>query len=137
VLADLDSKLPFLDNYFDKIVCNLVLSYVRHPQKTLDELYRILAPGGTLVITTLKPYADLSAVYRNFLAQADTPEEVAEARNLLANAGLIRARESEGHFKFFGEIELMGMMLELGATHPVVSRSFANQANVAAMIKNR
>ncbi len=135
VLADLDHKLPFLDNYVDKICCNLVLSYVRHPQHTLQEFFRILAPGGVLVITSLKPYADLSVVYRNFLEKEDTPEAIAEAKQLLANAGLIRARESEGHFKFFSEAELMGMMLELGAKNPTVVRSFANQANIAVMRK--
>ena len=135
ILSDLDHKLPFLDNYFDTICCSLVLSYVKSASKSLRELYRVLAPGGTIIISSLKPYADLSVVYRNFLAQADTPEDIADAKKLLTNAGLIRARETEGHFKFFGETEFMGMLLELGAKHPMVVRSFANQANIAVLTK--
>ena len=52
VLADLREKLPFPDNYFDKIACNNTL-YVIPKEKQLDvleELYRILRPGGKLVI---------------------------------------------------------------------------------------
>jgi ubiquinone/menaquinone biosynthesis C-methylase UbiE len=134
-LADLDHRLPFMDNYFDKICCNLVLSYVHHPQNTLKELYRVLAPGGKLLITTLKPFADLSAVYKSFVEQATTSEDILEARKLLTNAGAIRSKESEGYFKFFGENELMGMMLSIGAKDPMVCRSFANQANIAVVKK--
>jgi ubiquinone/menaquinone biosynthesis C-methylase UbiE/pimeloyl-ACP methyl ester carboxylesterase len=135
VLADLDHKLPFLDGYFQKIYCNLVLSYVRHYHNALRELYRVLAPGGVLVVTSLKPYADLSAVYRNFLDQAKNAADIEEAKGLLANAGLIRSRESEGHYKFFSEAELTGMMLELGIENPKVVRAFANQANIAVIRK--
>jgi ubiquinone/menaquinone biosynthesis C-methylase UbiE len=135
VFADLDHRLPFLDGYFQKIYCNLVLSYVRHYQNALRELYRVLAPGGALVITSLKPHADLSAIYRNFLNQAKNAEDIEQAKALLTNAGLIRSRESEGHYKFFSDAELTGMILELGVEKPTIVRSFSNQANIAVIKK--
>jgi ubiquinone/menaquinone biosynthesis C-methylase UbiE len=53
VLADLREKLPFPDNYFDKIACNNTL-YIIPKEKQLDvlkELYRILKPEGKIIIT--------------------------------------------------------------------------------------
>jgi ubiquinone/menaquinone biosynthesis C-methylase UbiE len=135
VWADLDEKLPFIDNYAQKICCNLVLSYVRHPHLALKELYRVLAPGGTLVVTSLKPFADLSLIYRRFLQMAETEQDIAEARKLLSNAGLIRAREAEGHFKFFSQTELIGMAHELGVRDAKAMLTFSDQASVVAIRK--
>jgi alpha-beta hydrolase superfamily lysophospholipase/SAM-dependent methyltransferase len=59
-LADLNMPLPFRDNQFDRIVSNLVIGYLRDPMFTLRELLRVLAPNGKLVLTNLKPHADLS-----------------------------------------------------------------------------
>jgi len=56
VLADLREKLPFPDNYFDKIASNNTL-YIIPKEKQLDtlkEFYRILKPGGKIVIANLK-----------------------------------------------------------------------------------
>ncbi|PLX81243.1 MAG: SAM-dependent methyltransferase [Desulfuromonas sp.] len=43
-------QLPFADASFDAAVVTLVLCSVNHPEKSLDELYRILKPGGKLVL---------------------------------------------------------------------------------------
>jgi len=67
VLADLSQKLPFSDNYFDKIACNNTL--YAFPKETqliiLKEFLRILKPGGKLVVNNpkkgwkpIKIYAD-------------------------------------------------------------------------------
>ena len=56
VLADLAKKLPFPDNYFDKIASNNTLYILSKKQqlKTLQELYRILKPAGRIVLSNLK-----------------------------------------------------------------------------------
>jgi ubiquinone/menaquinone biosynthesis C-methylase UbiE len=135
ILADLERPLPFKDNYFDKISCNLVISYVKNPIDTVGELIRVLKPGGPIVITTLKPYADTSEIYRNFVEKAENEEEIEEARKLLSNAGSIKQKEIEGHFRFFSEGELITIMGKAGIKDIKVFRSFANQANVAVGIK--
>jgi len=52
VLADLTEKLPFPDNYFDKIACNNALYAIPENRQlaVLKEFYRILKPGGKVVI---------------------------------------------------------------------------------------
>ena len=50
-LGSLDS-LPYPDSYFDTVVCTDVLEHVDNEIRTLDELFRVLRPGGTAIITT-------------------------------------------------------------------------------------
>lgn len=56
VLADLREKLPFSDNYFDKIASNNTLYAVPKEKQleTLKELYRILKPGGKIVMSNMQ-----------------------------------------------------------------------------------
>jgi ubiquinone/menaquinone biosynthesis C-methylase UbiE len=53
--------LPFLDNYFDKVISNTALEFIADGEKAVSELFRVLKPGGTLVIATLNrlsPWAE-------------------------------------------------------------------------------
>jgi ubiquinone/menaquinone biosynthesis C-methylase UbiE/DNA-directed RNA polymerase subunit E'/Rpb7 len=43
-------KINMLDNSADLITCLMVLHHVKDPEKTIEELYRILSPGGYLLI---------------------------------------------------------------------------------------
>lgn len=43
--------LPFADNTFDHVVCSEVLEHIHDYQKALDEINRVLRPGGTLNIS--------------------------------------------------------------------------------------
>ncbi|MCA9477511.1 MAG: methyltransferase domain-containing protein, partial [Nitrospira sp.] len=49
---------------FDRILSNLVLGYIKKPEAALQELYRVLAPGGRMVISNLKPDGDFSGIYQ-------------------------------------------------------------------------
>lgn len=51
VLGD-SHKLPFKENFFDKIVASEVLEHLEDDQKALKEIYKILKPNGILVIST-------------------------------------------------------------------------------------
>lgn len=44
-------KLPFEDEFFDKIECSEVIEHVYVPQKMIKEFSRVLKIGGTLVIS--------------------------------------------------------------------------------------
>ncbi len=135
LLRDLEEGLPCKDNSFDKICCNLVVSYLKDPQKALKDMYLKLKPGGTIVASSLKPYNDLSLVYKSYLDQNVTKEDVLEGRNLLSSAGKIKHKEKQGHYKFFSEKELEQMMKKAGYSEISVYRAFGNQANVAVARK--
>jgi len=44
--------LPFLDNYFDRIICSEVIEHVWEDTRVLKEMARILKPKGRIAITT-------------------------------------------------------------------------------------
>lgn len=51
-LADVKADicdLPFEENSYDLILCNHVLEHIPEDQKAMEELYRVLKPGGTLI----------------------------------------------------------------------------------------
>jgi SAM-dependent methyltransferase/ribosome-associated toxin RatA of RatAB toxin-antitoxin module len=129
---DLEKTLPFNDNSFDKICCNLVISYLKNPFFSLKELFRVLKPGGRIVITSLKPHPDLSYIYKNFVSSANDEEEIKEARLLLSGAGKIKQRESEGHYCFFSERQFKGLFSRLKAVNVKDYRTFGDQVIVIA-----
>lgn len=52
-LADVKADicdLPFEDNSFDFILCNHVLEHIPDDEKAMQELFRILKPGGTAIL---------------------------------------------------------------------------------------
>lgn len=44
-------RLPFEDQVFDTVLCNQVLEHVPEPQQAMDEMARLLRPGGYLILT--------------------------------------------------------------------------------------
>jgi SAM-dependent methyltransferase len=45
------TNLLFSEGSFSTVICLEVLEYVDDPKRALSELYRVLAPGGTLVLS--------------------------------------------------------------------------------------
>lgn len=43
--------IPFPTQIFDVVFCSNVLDHVTSPKRTLDEIYRVLKPGGYFVLT--------------------------------------------------------------------------------------
>ncbi|BDF69242.1 hypothetical protein CE91St41_02230 [Oscillospiraceae bacterium] len=103
-------EMPFPDGSFDCVVSNGSLHEWEQPRRVLDEIYRVLRPGGRYCITdlrrdvaawkkwficaTTKPAA-LRPGYRSSLAAAYTPPEIAE---LLAGSRLSGAKVEAGFF---------------------------------------
>jgi ubiquinone/menaquinone biosynthesis C-methylase UbiE/alpha-beta hydrolase superfamily lysophospholipase len=133
--ADLEWPLPFVDNFFDRVVCNLVIGYVRDPLFTIRELVRVCSPYGRVVVTNLKSHADLSEIFRNFSKTAENEEQILEGRHLLNNSGKIKQGEGDGYFHFFDKHELTMLLQAAGANRPRVYSAFANQAYVAVADK--
>ena len=52
-LADVKAdicNLPFNDNHYDVILCNHVLEHIPNDTKAMQELYRVLKPGGMAIL---------------------------------------------------------------------------------------
>jgi predicted SAM-dependent methyltransferase len=52
-LADVKAdicQLPFADNQYDVILCNHVLEHIPNDTKAMQELYRVLKPGGMAIL---------------------------------------------------------------------------------------
>jgi ubiquinone/menaquinone biosynthesis C-methylase UbiE len=108
---------------------------VQEPKLALRELWRVIRPGGKMVVTSLKPSADLSEVYRNFISVAESSREFEEGRKLLSNAGMIKIREIRGLYHFYTERELKEVVREAGFIRAKTCRSFGDQANVVVCSK--
>ena len=132
---DMQHPLPFRENQFDKIISNLVLGYVPNPEAALQELFRILAPGGRMVISNLKPDGDFSEIYQNLVNQAHHADQRNDARELLNNYGKIRQAEKEGQFRFFGPTEWEKALDLLNCVHAGVYPTFGNQAYLIVLEK--
>ncbi|HWK44717.1 MAG TPA: class I SAM-dependent methyltransferase [Stellaceae bacterium] len=50
VVADCQKRLPFPDNHFDRVVAIHVLEHLPDLPKALDEIRRVLRPGGSFAI---------------------------------------------------------------------------------------
>lgn len=44
-------NIPVNDSTYDHIICNQVLEHISEPQLVIDELARVLKPGGTILFT--------------------------------------------------------------------------------------
>ena len=128
--ANGNGTLPFAPHTYDVVCCSLVVSYLRHPDRFLAELHRITRPGGTVVISTLKPHCDLSELYRTFVDQQAKQTDLESARNLLRAATIIRLKAEAGHYTFFTEEELGELVTAAGFRVIESRRSFGNQANI-------
>lgn len=51
ILGDAQA-LGIRDAAFDVVLCTEVLEHLPEPQKGIDEMFRVLRPGGTLILTT-------------------------------------------------------------------------------------
>ncbi len=65
-------NLPFKDNQFDVVLCNHVLEHIEDDKKAMQELYRVLKPGGFGVFQVPQDL-NLEKTYEDF--SITSPEE--------------------------------------------------------------
>ncbi|TVZ25646.1 methyltransferase family protein [Gillisia sp. Hel_I_86] len=66
-------QLPFEDNQFDLVTCQTVLIHVPKPQQALEEMKRVLKPGGTLLC--VEPNNIIQSLTKTSLSKNDSIEE--------------------------------------------------------------
>lgn len=77
--------MPFDDGRFDQVLCFHALTYADDPTEVLSEAHRVLAPGGDLVIVTLREHehADVARAY----SQVNRGFSATSLSDMLAAAG--------------------------------------------------
>jgi SAM-dependent methyltransferase len=67
ILGDAQA-MGIVDGVFDVVLCTEVLEHLPEPQRAIDEMFRVLKPGGTLLLTTrfLFPIHDAPHDYFRF-----------------------------------------------------------------------
>jgi len=148
--GDYDSVLTLglPENHFTKIVASLFISYLHNPDYALAECHRMLRPGGTLVVSSMKPDSDISTIFTNYIRKVMTPncpEEgekddeggASAARAMLNEAAGLFELEEDGFFKFYTSDELTRLLSGAGFVEIKVLPSMGNpaQANVAVARK--
>ncbi|OGD79204.1 hypothetical protein A2368_00480 [Candidatus Collierbacteria bacterium RIFOXYB1_FULL_49_13] len=99
-----DAKLPFKNASFDVITALAIIEHVEHPHTMLREVYRLLRPGGKLLLTTPSLYG----------------KPLLDALSLLR---LISRAEILDHKRYYLPLTLRNALIQTGFTTPVV-RSF-------------
>lgn len=58
-------KIPFSASYFDTVISNCVLNLVEDKEKAIKEIFRVLKPGGKVLISDIVSEAQLPEEIRN------------------------------------------------------------------------
>jgi len=67
-------SLPFPDASFDLVTCNMVLEHLPEPSPMFQEMSRVLAPGGTLLVHT--PNTRNYLIFANIIAKKLLPRSI-------------------------------------------------------------
>lgn len=72
--TDLNKKIPIDDNYFDIILCTMVLLHIKNWDNIFSEFNRILKKSGKFIFMTVHPFADINED-SNYFEIENTEEE--------------------------------------------------------------
>ncbi|MBI2664000.1 class I SAM-dependent methyltransferase [Candidatus Woesearchaeota archaeon] len=90
IIADCNKKLPFKSNSFDLAWCSEVIEHLDNPEKSVNEMRRVLKPGGIMIITTPNSRC---LIYRLLSAFGMPPQKV----------------QNPEHKHFFGEKDVRNL----------------------------
>jgi len=130
VCSDVDSPatgaVPLRDGIADAILASLLISYVNDATGLLREAFRLLKPGGRLVVSSLREDADISGIYVHGVAELP-PDRVRAhfgdsavahfdslQRTFLNDAAKILELEEAGQFRFWSEARLVDLVRKVG-----------------------
>lgn len=92
---------------FDKVICFSIFPHILHPQKALSEIYRVLHPGGRLLILHTSGSHDLNHFHAslNSVVCHDRLLPAAEMVPLIRKAGLMERFIDERENLYWVEVE--------------------------------
>jgi len=143
----LNLSYPFADNSCTKLVASLFLSYLYNPHYAVAQFYRILKPGGTAIISSMKPDSDVSMIFTRYTeslrrtggcsADNPLPEKLTAAMDMLNEAAGLFELEQEGYFKFFTAEELIAICENSGFKSIQVFRSLGTPPQALIVVARK
>ena len=127
--------LPFADHSFDRIVATLSLSFAHSPLHALRELFRVLKPGGRLVVSAFTPSADVARLYRPSLPELGMNAFAGEARTTLNRMAQCCMGLRIGQLHAFEENSVSSYLAQITPVPPRVLRALSGQLLLAAAEK--
>lgn len=118
ICGDLTEKLPFLDNYFDKVVSNNAI-YTISPEKrdgTIKEIYRVLKPSGIFVVSNVREGFKPIEIYKEHIKKVIKKDGAVQTIKILLKMAwptikmfyynsLIKKEGAQGSYAFFKKEE--------------------------------
>lgn len=154
VAANLDSSrdgagIPLADGSADAVLASLLVNYLAEPRALLAEISRVLRPGGRLVMSGMRPDADVSKIcvagvgeLRSGLAAKlwrsdEVPDIDQPLQEFISNGARLLDLEEAGAFNFWGADELGAMVtspyLRIASLHP----SFGDPPQALVVVAER
>jgi ubiquinone/menaquinone biosynthesis C-methylase UbiE len=150
--ADFESLgaiIPIEDAKLDAVLASLLISYLASPERLLDEMRRIVRPGGRIVVSSMVRDADAMMIFRDGVMEHATAEArdklgVGEdqvfddlVRDFLNDGSRLVDLEERGRFQFFDEAELSSMVARAGFVDVRASLSFGDPPQAAIVSARR
>ncbi len=140
----LSERLDLGYQCYDRVLSSLVLPYVINAEYTASAFYRALRDGGLAVVSTMRPDADISKVYADFVDRVERGDYVPPAgipaetvlndlREYANSAAFLLRLAEEGTFRFFSAGQMLKLLRNAGFRDVKVRASFGEpgQAYVA------
>ncbi len=154
VVADLDScstgaRVPLVTGAADAVLASLVVNYLSDPKGLLQEAARVLAPGGRLVFSGMRPDADVSklcvsgaAELRSGRARATwEPGEIDEIdrplQEFISSGARLLDLEEAGVFRFWEANELLELVERRYFNLVSVQTGYGNPAQAIVVTAER
>ncbi len=121
-----NTSVPLESGSTDRVLISIVLPYLVHPFEMVEEIYRILKPGGIIVASTMRKDSDFSRIFKKTLQAIESRTDRSSEKETLLNqvrsfvneaAQLWRLTE-EGIFQFFTADEFK-LLFELAGFHDI------------------
>jgi PAS domain S-box-containing protein len=135
VLGRSMDALPFADHSFDRIIANLSLSFAPSPLHALRELFRVLRPGGKLIVSAFTPLADMALLYRAPLQELDIDEFTGEHRLTLDHMAQSCKALRTGQLHAFEEDTFSARLSQITALPAKLMRALAGHILLAVAEK--
>jgi ubiquinone/menaquinone biosynthesis C-methylase UbiE/pimeloyl-ACP methyl ester carboxylesterase len=133
-----EMRLGFASDSFDRVVASLFISYIFNPEYLLADLREMLKPGGTIVVSSMRPDSDVSTIFTEYVSEVNASDKggrhkLEGAQAILSEAAGLFELEEEGYFHFYTSEELHSLLEGAGFVEVETFRSLGDppQAVVA------